>query len=151
MKVTGLIKALIFLELQGLCYTIIDSTLAGFSGHIGQQVQARGHMATLPDDFFTVATFGTLAGSVGITVVVTGALHKARGWAPAKTGLFAAFLVVIAGLLLADKIGDWKADVVGFFNAFLVYLSAAGISDAASSKTRGVAPGSRPFFRPWFR
>ena len=109
------------------------------------------NMATLPDDFFTVATFGTLAGSVGITAIVTGALYKSHGWNPAKTGLFAAFLVIIAGLVLADRIGDWKADVVGFFNAFLVYLSAAGISDAASSNTRGVTGGGRPFWRSWFR
>jgi hypothetical protein len=103
---------------------------------------------TLPDDFFTVATFGTLAGAVGITTAVTGALYKALGWSPAKTGLAVAFLVTIAGLFLADKIGDPKADVVGFFNTFLVYLSAAGVSDAAGTTFRG--PGPRPFFRSWF-
>jgi hypothetical protein len=103
---------------------------------------------TVPDDFFTVATFSTLAGAVGITTVVTGALYKARGWPPAKVGLAVAFLVTIGGLFLADKIGDPKADVVGFFNAFLVYLSAAGVTDAAGTTYRGTGP--RPFLRSWF-
>jgi len=108
-------------------------------------------MATIPDDFFTVASFSTLAGCVAITTVVTGGLYKFVGWQPAKTGLIVAFLAVAAGLFLADKLSDPKADVVGFFNAFLVYLSAAGASDGASGAVvRGVAPG-RPFFRPWFR
>ena len=104
-------------------------------------------MATLPDDFFTVATFGTLLGSVTLTTIVTGGLHKSLGWSPAKTGLIVSFAVVTAGLFLADKIVDPKADIVGFFNAFLVYLSAAGVSDAAAGKFR--AEG-RPFFRSWF-
>jgi Na+/alanine symporter len=106
-------------------------------------------MVTLPDDFFTIATFGTLAGSVGITTLVTAAIHRSFGWSPAKTGLAVAFLVIIAGLFLADKIADAKADVVAFFNAFLVYMSAAGISDAAgTTRFRGV--GARPWFRSWF-
>ena|ERR1700730_11895343 len=107
-------------------------------------------MPTLPDDFFTVATFGTLAGSVGITAVATGAIYKSLAWSPAKTGLAMAFLVIIAGLFLADKLTDAKADVIGFFNAFLVYMSAAGISDAAGT-TRFRGAGVRPWFRSWFR
>jgi hypothetical protein len=108
-------------------------------------------MATLPDDFFTGATFVTLAGSSGITAVVTAGLYKSLGWSPAKSGLPVAFLVIIAGLVLVDKITDPKADIVGFFNAFLVYLSAAGISDAAGSRFRGgLAAGARPFWRSWF-
>lgn len=104
-------------------------------------------MAALPDDFFTVATFGTLVGSVGITTIMTGGLYKALGWSPAKTGLVVSLVVIAAGLYLADKIADPKADVVGFFNAFLVFLSAAGVSDAAGGDFRGEG---RPFFRSWF-
>jgi hypothetical protein len=108
-------------------------------------------MTTLPADFYTVGTFATLAGSAGITAAVTAPLYKSIGWNEAKTGLPVAFLVVIAGLALSDKITDWKADLVGFFNAFLVYLSAAGFSNFASSKTRGgLAVGTRPWFRSWF-
>lgn len=104
-------------------------------------------MATLPNDFFTVATFGTLLGSVTLTTVVTGGLHKFLGWSPDKTGLIVSFAVVAAGLFLADKIADPKADIIGFFNSFLVYLSAAGVSDAAASKFRGEG---RTFFRSYF-
>ena len=104
-------------------------------------------MAALPDDFFTVATFGTLLGSVTLTTIVTGGLNKSLGWSPAKTGLLVSFVVVIAGLFLAGKLSDPKADIVGFFNAFLVYLSAAGVSDAAGGSFRGEG---RPFFRSWF-
>jgi hypothetical protein len=106
-------------------------------------------MATLPDDFFTIASFGTLAGSVGITTIVTAGIQRSAGWSPAKTGLVVAFLVVIAGLFLADKITDVKTDIVGFFNAFLVFLSAAGISDAAAG-TAFRGGGARPLFRSWF-
>jgi hypothetical protein len=104
-------------------------------------------MATLPDDFFTIATFGTLLGSVTLTTIVTGALHKFAGWSPAKTGLIVSFAVITAGLFLTEKLADPKADIVGFFNAFLVYLSAAGVSDAAGGNFRG---DGRPFFRSWF-
>jgi hypothetical protein len=105
-------------------------------------------MATLPDDFFTIATFGTLLGSVTLTTIVTGGLYKSLGWSPAKTGLIVSFVVIIAGLFLAEKLADPKADVVGFFNAFLVYLSAAGVSDAAGGRFRGEG---RPFFKSWFQ
>jgi hypothetical protein len=108
-------------------------------------------MATLPDDFFTIATFGTLTGAVTLTTVVTGALFKFLGWPPAKTGLIVAFIVIIAALFLADKITDPKSDIVGFFNAFLVYLSSAGVSDAAAGRHRGGDDNGRPFFRSWFR
>jgi hypothetical protein len=105
-------------------------------------------MATLPDDFFTVATFGTLLGSVTLTTVTTGALYKQFGLSPAKTGLIVSCVVVAAALFLADKIGDPKSDIIGFFNACLVYLSASGVSDAAAGKFRD--GGGRPFFRSWF-
>ncbi len=108
-------------------------------------------MATIPNDFFTVASFGTLAGCVAITTVVTGSLYKFGGWQPAKTGLIVAFAAVAAGLFLADELSDPKADIVGFFNAFLVYLSAAGASDRASGPVVRGDTQRRPFFRPWFR
>jgi hypothetical protein len=109
-------------------------------------------MAALPGDFFTLASFGTLAGSVVITTAVTGSLNRFAGVSPAKSGFFASFAVVAAGLFLADKMSDPKADLVGFFNAFLVYLTAAGVSDAAAGKFRGAeGRAERPFFRSWFR
>ena len=104
-------------------------------------------MAALPDDFFTVATFGTLAGSVTLTTVVSGGLYKSLGWSPAKSGLVVSLVVIAAGLFLTDKIADPKADVIGFFNIFLVYLSSAGLSDALAGNFRG---DGRPFFRSWF-
>lgn len=108
-------------------------------------------MSTLPDQFFTVASFATLAGAALITAVVTSALYKSFGWAPTRTGIAVALLVVAAGLFLSDEIRDPKADVVGFFNAFLVFLTAAGMSDLLSPKTRGgLAEGERPFWRSWF-
>ncbi len=106
-------------------------------------------MATIPDDFFTPASFGTLLGCVAITTAVAGGLYKSFGWSPARTGLIISFFAIAAGLFLADKLSDPKADIVGFFNAFLVYLSAAGASEGASgAAVRGL---ERPFFRPWFR
>lgn len=109
------------------------------------------HMPALPDSFFTPATFVTLLGSVTLTTVVTNSLFKAFGWKTKWIGLVVALFVIIAGLYLCDKIMDPKADVVGFFNGFLVYLSAAGVTEAAAGNHRGVVGGGRPFFRSWFR
>jgi hypothetical protein len=107
--------------------------------------------STTPSDFFTVATFGTLLGSVTVTTFVTNGLFKAFGWKAKWLGLVVSFLVMLAALFLCDKITDPKADVVGFFNSFLVYISAAGVTEAAAGDHRGGADGKTPLFRSWFR
>jgi hypothetical protein len=77
-----------------------------------------------------------------VTVIVTGALELAFGWAKRKSGLFVALVVVAAGLYFSNRITDRKAVVVAFFNAFLVYMTAAGVSAFAGSvvekTTRGL-------------
>lgn len=107
--------------------------------------------AVLPSDLFTIATFGTLAGSIMVTTLTTNGLAKAFGWRPKWLGLLVSFVVMAAALYLSDKIVDPKADIVGFFNSFLVYLSSAGATEAAAGSHRGGDDAKPPFFRSWFR
>jgi hypothetical protein len=110
-------------------------------------------MSTLPSDFFTTASFATLAGCVAITVVVTGALELRFGWKKMNTGFVVSPIVVFASLLLADKLSDVKADVIGLANSFLVYLTAAGASGATGALIHGKpmrGDKARTFFGSWF-
>jgi len=106
-------------------------------------------MAVLPDSFFQPDTFGTLFGCVAITTVVTGVIQNNCNTSPARTGLAISFLVVLASLFLADRLTDPKSLVVGFFNAFLVFASAAGATVRFAGGNRGDL-GPRPFFRRFF-
>jgi hypothetical protein len=128
-------------------------------------------LAVLPDNFFQPESLGTLFGCVAVTTVVTGGLQRTFGWSPAATGLVVSFLVIVAGLFLADRLYDVKADIVGFFNAFLVFASAAGASAGIAAgggggggndergggpqarpdqRDRGGEPPTRPWIRPFF-
>ena len=107
--------------------------------------------SAIPSDFFTLGTFATLAGSVTITTFVTNGLFKAFGWSAKWLGLLVSLAVMAAGLFLCDKLNDPKADVIGFFNSFLVYISAAGVTEAAAGNHRGGKGARTPFFRSWFR
>jgi hypothetical protein len=117
-------------------------------------------LAVLPDNFFQPETLGTLFGCVAVTTVVTGGLQRTFAWAPAATGLAVSFLVIIAGLFLADRLFDVKAAIVGFFNAFLVFASAAGASAGIAAEgtgregndERGLGPqAGEPPARRWIR
>ena len=106
-------------------------------------------MAVLPDNFFQPDTFGTLFGCVAVTTVVTGVVQQKFKMSPAWTGLAISFLVVIASLFLADRLTDPRSLVVGFFNAFLVFASAAGATSGLAGEERG-ANEPPPFFRRFF-
>jgi len=111
--------------------------------------------ASIPGDFFTVASFGTLGGCVSLTTVATGALNMRFGWNKRKIGFLVAFLAVAASLFLSDEITNPKACVVGACNALLVYLTAAGASgflgrDGDLTGTRGLHRVQRSWFGNWF-
>lgn len=100
----------------------------------------------IPDSFFQPDTFGTLFGCVAVTTVATGVVQQKFNTSPAWTGLVFSFLVVLASLFLADRLTDPKSLVVGFFNSFLVFSSAAGATSAIAGGERG--PNEPP---PFFR
>src|ERR1700681_17916 len=93
-------------------------------------------MAALPDSFFQPDTFGTLFGCVAVTTVATGVVQQRFKTSPAWTGLIFSFLAVIASLFLADRLTDVKSLVVGFFNTFLVFASAAGATSTVAGGER---------------
>ena len=108
-------------------------------------------MAAIPDSFFQPDTFGTLFGCVAVTTVVAGVVQQKFKSPASWTGLVTSFLVVIASLFLADRLTDPKSLVVGFFNAFLVFTSAAGATSGLARSERGeVTASERPLFKRYF-
>jgi hypothetical protein len=112
-------------------------------------------MTQMPDEFFTWAALGTLAGASGATFVITNTLRSALGWSPKWLGLAVAQVICIGA---AAELGKANSDyVIAILNGCLVYLSAVGVASAsggaaASAVARGNAsraPQNR-FFSPWF-
>ena len=85
----------------------------------------------------------TLGGAITIVVTVSNALLYALGWNPKYVGLAASFVVAALGVASADP-GSWRAWCLGFFNAFVIYCGAVGVSTMATAAgRRTVAPRSR--------
>lgn len=114
----------------------------------------------LPKEFFTLQSMVTLAGAAGATFVVCNGLQKAFNFNPRWLALVVAQVIVLAGTAStgATRPIDY---LVGIINGFLVYLTAAGGTDAAAGATgaqpvaRGAAAQSAPqpkrrFLTPWF-
>jgi hypothetical protein len=95
----------------------------------------------LPKEFFTLQSMLTLAGAAGATFVVCNGLQKAFNFNPRWLALAVAQLIVLAGTSAtgATRLIDY---LVGVINGFLVYLTAAGGTDAAAGAA-GAAPVAR--------
>jgi hypothetical protein len=127
-------------------------------------------MAQTPDEFFTWAALGTLAGASGATFVITNTLRSVLDWSPKWLGLVIAQIVCIGA---AASLGKSGSDfVIAILNGCLVYLSAVGVASAsggttasatargganevsrrASATARGGAHevSRRSFLSPWF-
>lgn len=119
-------------------------------------------MATT-NDFFTLQSFATVAGTTLIATAVTNGLRKAvtRLRDSAWLGLVIAIVVCLLAAILDLTTGDVVlARPVGtyllaVFNGFFVFASAAGLSAAGeqilaqSDGTRGSSEGTK-FWRRWF-
>jgi hypothetical protein len=107
----------------------------------------------MPDDFFTWAALGTLAGSSGATFVITNTLKSALDWSPKWLGLAVAQIICIGAAVSLGKSGS--DFTIAILNGCLVYLSAVGVA-SASGGTTAIARGDanavppRGFFSPWF-
>lgn len=92
-----------------------------------------GVIVALPSDFFTLASFSTLLGLTGITVVVTNTIRTAFNVSKPWIGLAVAFTCTEAGVALSGQ-ASAEAFVLGGLNSCLVFLTAAG---SASAIARG--------------
>ena len=90
------------------------------------------------DDFFTVASFGTLAGSVAAVVVIVSALRHAVNWGPRWFGLIESVAVSFFAWSLTKKMASASTDninigviqyVIVLLNGCLIYTSAFGIQN----------------------
>jgi hypothetical protein len=113
------------------------------------------------EQFFTIGSLATLAGATGATLVVTNTAKQAFGFSRAWFGLLIAQVICVGLAIQAKRSGSDY--VIAVLNGCLVYLSAAGASDAAGGKQQAgdrATPrgpealpkpqGWRAFFGSWF-
>lgn len=121
----------------------------------------------MANEFYTLASLGTLAGATGCTVAVTNALKLAFNISPRWLGLLVAQVICIGALFFVGPAhaSDW---FIAVLNGFLVFVTAAGAtaigsavtgapkdaSDRTGNVKRGPeAPSSasaKRFWSPWF-
>ena len=119
---------------------------------------------TTTNDFFTLQSFATVAGTTLIATAVTNGLRKAvaRLQNSASLGLVVAIVVCLLAAMLDLTTGALVLQrpagtyILAIFNGFFVFASAAGLSAAGekafgspSDTTRGSA-GDADFWRRWF-
>ncbi len=94
------------------------------------------------DDFFTLASFATLTGSVVAVVVIVNSLRHALNWGPRWFGLALSILIAFVALHLTASVGDqsrtvglgWIKYLAVFVNGCLIYTSAFGIQNTVVAK-----------------
>jgi hypothetical protein len=121
------------------------------------------------NEFFTVQSLGTFAGTVGTTTVVTNGIQRAFAINPKWMGLAIAEVTCVAVVAFAHASPPAGSVIlesdyfIAIINGFLVYLAAAGATAAAASAAappaaqgavaRGIElsnqPRPRTFFRRW--
>jgi hypothetical protein len=111
---------------------------------------------TLPQDFFTAATFGTCGGCAMVTWVVTGVLSGLFHIDTGIVGLIVAMIVAYAGLFLTSS-RQKSQYIITFFNGFLIYATVVGATSFlpyVNQKTANVVQQAKPSLRnsltrPW--
>jgi hypothetical protein len=114
------------------------------------------------ESFFTLDSFGTVAGAAGAIIIVTNTFRKATGWNSPMVPLIFSLLLgfVIAGYL-ADKLHNVGDYVLAFVNSCLLFCTATGGQEVAGAATEerkppGVGPHAKPapkpvpYFSSWF-
>jgi hypothetical protein len=96
-----------------------------------QRVLGKDSMA---NEFYSIATLGTLAGATGATVLGTNALKSAFDWNPRWLGLAIAEVICV-GVLYAtgpSHNSDW---FIAVLNGCVVYMTATGTTAAGNRLT----------------
>lgn len=88
---------------------------------------------SIPTEFFTLASFTTLLGLTGITVVVTNTLRMAFNLSKPWIGLLVAIACTEAGVALSGMTAPGDI-LLGLLNSCLVFLTAAGSANAIAAR-----------------
>ena len=108
------------------------------------------------DSLFTTESLLTLQGSALVTLLVPNVLRYLIGSSFAGYEKWVGFAIaMVLAFLTATQATkkDWMTWVLAFFNGFLIYSSAVGLTTALAS---GVQPGLSgvsspvPFFHSWY-
>jgi len=110
----------------------------------------------LPNEFFTVNSFLTLAGSYGIVVIVTAAInYLIEGKIPPKWIAFVlsesiSFIAAFALTAPPDKLGLAIRILVAVFNGFLIFATALGLNTITTKPEEEAVPGKKkPYWARW--
>jgi hypothetical protein len=97
------------------------------------------------DNFFTVASFGTLVGCVSAVVVIMNVMRHAFNWGPRWMGLLVSLVIAVVALKVTSGFGASHTAELGtlryliaLMNGCLIYTSAFGVQNNAVVE---LAPG----------
>ncbi|ESZ02618.1 hypothetical protein NKH92_23385 [Mesorhizobium sp. M0871] len=85
----------------------------------------------MPQELFTLATLGTLAGATGATVIVGNTIQSVANYGAKWLSLVIAELIIVAVAFFAGAT-DVSAYFVALLNGCLVYASAIGLNTMTS-------------------
>ncbi len=117
---------------------------------MGNNQQTGSGGVKIPDQLFTLASFGTLGGCAIIAWIVTSVLCGVFKLSQGSTGLIVSIIVALVAVLVSPE-RRFEKYVVAVFNGFLIYLTIIG----GTSFTPYVNPKtpedvSKPgIFKPW--
>lgn len=111
------------------------------------------------ENFFTLDTFATVAGSTGIIVVVTNTIRSAFRSRSPLIPIGISIIVGFAGAAVANKLGAWPEWLLAFANSCLLFCTATGAAETTAAGAEGRVGGGaelqsdKPvrFFSSWFR
>lgn len=85
------------------------------------------------NNLFTQESFSTLVGLTGMVYVAANSIQKAFNYNPKWLALLIAEILSIIAVHITSKDPTLISYVISIFNGFLVYLTAAGATDAGDS------------------
>ena len=108
-------------------------------------------------DFFTIGSFGSLAGATVIVSVLTNTFRLLFGLSPRWFAFVASLTVVMVGGCLAGALNSTLEWVLASLNGCLVFCTSAGVQEgvsAAKNPEHRVASRSKTpvkWYSSWFR
>ena len=90
---------------------------------------------SIPGDFFTTATFGTLAGAAGAVYLICSALQRAFNFNPKWLALLLSLFISVAGAFTTQPAGENICErmIIAVLNGFLIYTTATGTNQLTAS------------------
>ncbi|QWW71374.1 hypothetical protein [Rhizobium sp. WYJ-E13] len=93
------------------------------------------------ESFFTLDSFGTVAGAAGVIIIVTNTLRRVTGWnspvAPFIISLLTGFFIAGSLANALHSVGD---HVLAFVNSCLLFCTATGGQEVAVAATQEQKP-----------